>query len=86
MIKDQIQYRSQSLLNLARDYFNYCDNGLPYQLLTGAITIRVFSDLSSCVFSRVLCVGESKVCSIMYLLAPRGYTNVHYEPFYDRCI
>ena len=23
VIKDQIQYRSQSLLNLARDYFNF---------------------------------------------------------------
>ena len=23
VIKDQIQYRSQSLLNLARDYFSY---------------------------------------------------------------
>ena len=25
VIKDQIQYRSQSLLNLARDYFSKCD-------------------------------------------------------------
>ena len=25
VIKDQIQYRSQSLLNLARGYFNKCD-------------------------------------------------------------
>ena len=34
MIKDQIQYRSQSLLNLARGYFRRCKKVTPYHFIS----------------------------------------------------
>ena len=60
MIKDQIQYRSLSLLNLARGYFS-TDSNRHYLVrhYSGTITLCDLSSRFFCIDATLLCEFES---------------------------